>query len=141
MNPRDFLALAVRLAQGPTAEIRTSIGRSYYAAFNAGAEILRSLGFRVGRGAAAHGEVMHCFANCGDQAVATVADNLSLLHTLRNRADYQMDKVDVERRETALEAATRAALAIQLLDTAFTGPQRDALRQSIHSWRKANGYA
>src|SRR4051794_25133410 len=58
MDPRDFHALAARLTAGTApapADCRTAINRSYYAVFNVAAEHLRSMGFPVGKGAAAHG--------------------------------------------------------------------------------------
>ena len=140
MNPRDFHLLATRLAQGSAAEIRTSMSRSYYAAFNVGAAILRDLGFQLGRGAAAHGEVVHCLANAGDKDVAALSAELLVLHGWRNRADYQLDKLAGEDSVTAKAVAGQAGRFIQLLDTAFAGPKRNSLRQSILTWRKANGY-
>lgn len=68
MDPRDFHALAVRLATGTApaaADCRTAISRAYYAVFNVAAEHLRGMGFPIGKGAAAHGEVQKCLANGG----------------------------------------------------------------------------
>ena len=60
MDPREFHRLAQRLAsQGSPAECRTAVSRAYYSTFNVGAEMLRGLGFRIRKGAAAHGEVYH----------------------------------------------------------------------------------
>src|SRR5271163_4382234 len=73
MDPRDLLDLARKLALGATAaDRRTAVGRSYYAVFNVAAEHLRTLGFRISRGAAAHGEVQKCLSNSGDSALANV---------------------------------------------------------------------
>ena len=72
MDPRAFHTLAQRLSPGPAAaDCRTAVSRAYYATFNVGAEILRGLGFRVRKGAAAHGEIYHCLSNGGDPAVVT----------------------------------------------------------------------
>jgi len=92
MDPRDFLNVARKLASGATAaERRTAVGRSYYSVFNVAAEHLRALGFRISRGAAAHGEVQKCLSNSGDTSLADIASDLNDLHSSRNRADYQLD--------------------------------------------------
>jgi hypothetical protein len=142
MDPRDFHVLASRLASagGGAAEARTAIGRSYYAVFNVGAEWLRQLGFFVGKGAAAHGEVQRCLSNAGQVEVELVASRLNVLHSRRNRADYQLDKRDVEDATEARIVVTQAAGMIAALDGAFRRPHRAQLQASIQNWRKANGY-
>ncbi|HEY2586749.1 MAG TPA: hypothetical protein VGI81_13380 [Tepidisphaeraceae bacterium] len=141
MDPREFHHLADRLAQGNTpAEFRTAIGRAYYAAFNVAAEGLRTLGFRIGKGGAAHGEVVHCVWNAGDPAVTAAADLLNALHSLRNRADYHLDKRDVEESPVTKKAVEDARMVTQAVDAAFTGPQRTAIQAAIAKWRRENGY-
>lgn len=142
MDPRDFLAQAKRLAAGaaPPADCRTAISRAYYAAFNVGAAHLRDFGFPVGRGAAAHGEVQRCLANCGDPAIAKAASQLGDLHTPRNQADYQMDRQDVEAPGAARMMTDLAGRVIQAFDTAFRGPARAQIDAAIRQWRRDNGY-
>lgn len=141
MNPREFTNLAARLAAGVTpAESRTAISRAYYAVFNVGAEALRGMGFTTGKGAAAHGEIQKCLGNSGDPAIATVASKLNDLHASRNRADYQLDRTDVEKSVNARAAVMRAEEMIQTLDAAFGGPQRTQLQATIQKWRRDNGY-
>jgi hypothetical protein len=144
MNPRDYQNLADRLTRVPApppAKCRAAISRAYYAAFNVGAEVLRKLGFPVGRGAGAHGEVRYCLLNSGNREVAGVAALLSDLHAQRNRADYQMDRRDVETRSDARSAVDRAAKIIQTLDREFSGAGSAQLHAAIQAWRHANGYA
>jgi hypothetical protein len=141
MDPRDFDTLARKLSTGATAaERRTAIGRSYYAVFNVAAEHLRALGFPIGKGAAAHGEIQKCLSNSGDKAVTAVASDLSDLHSLRNRADYQLDRADVDKPATVLAVVESASDLIRTLDNAFAGPQRSQLQASIQKWRRDNGY-
>src|SRR5687768_16776608 len=109
MDPRDFITLAARLAAGSSAsECRTAISRSYYAVFNVGAAHLRDLGFAVGKGAAAHGEVQKCLSNSGLADAVVVGSELNDLHSSRNRADYQLERPDVE---NPANAQTTVALA------------------------------
>ena len=141
MDPRDFHALAVRLcASGSAADLRTAVSRSYYAVFNVGASHLRSMGFPIGKGAAAHGEVQKCLNNSGDLTVITVATELNGLHGGRNRADYQLDRPEPENRSNVLGIVTLAADAIRVLDASFQGASRANLRSAILSWRRSNGY-
>jgi hypothetical protein len=141
MDPRDFQALASRLASGNTpAEYRSAISRSYYAVFNVRAEALRSLGFSVGKGAAAHGEVQKCLSNAGDPAVSVVASDLGALHSQRNRADYQLDRLDIEDVKTVQAVVAQAGNMIDVLDASFRGPQRSQLHSAIQQWRRDNGY-
>jgi hypothetical protein len=141
MNPRDFYILAIQLSNGLTAaERRSAVSRSYYATFNTAAELLRQMGFPIGKGAAAHGEVQHCLANAGEPILSEVAASLGSLHTVRNQADYQLDRGDVKRPANAQAAALKAGLLIQKLDASFQGPTRGHIESSIRIWRKMNGY-
>ena len=141
MDPREFHRLAQRLvSQGTAAECRTAVSRAYYATFNVGAEILRGLGFRVGKGAAAHGEVYHCLSNCLDPEVEDAASEINDLHRQRNQADYQLEVTNVERPAIVIKIVQTAGAVIGDLDTAFTGPRRPQLQAAIAKWRKENGY-
>jgi hypothetical protein len=143
MNPRDYQAFAERLMTAPApsaAECRAAISRAYYACFNVGAEALRGSGLAIGRGAGAHGEVRHCLSNCGDRSVAVASSQLADLHTDRNRADYQLDRIDVERRRDAQAVVQKAAAVILAIDIAFNGPGKPILQATIYAWRRANGY-
>jgi hypothetical protein len=141
MDPREFHQLAVRLANGASAaEFRTASGRAYYAAFNVAADHLRSLQFRIKRSAAAHGEIQHCLANSGDPGISKIGSDLTLLHSQRNRADYQLNVTDIETRFAAQGNANTADKIILPLDAAFAGPQRAQIQSAIASWRRANGY-
>ncbi len=141
MDPREFHALAARLCAGASAaDLRTAVSRSYYAVFNVGAEHLRSMGFSIGKGAAAHGEVQKCLNNSGDPAVISVATELNDLHGARNRADYQLDRPEPENRSNVLGIVTEAGDAIRVLDASFNGADRANLRSAILNWRRSNGY-
>ena len=140
MNPRDFHSLAVQLVGGTAAHRRTAVSRSYYAAFNVAAAHLTSLGFRVRRGAAAHGEIQYCLANSGDVVVAAIGSELYELHSARIRADYQLDQLDIEQTPIVAQTVTIAGSQIRALDAAFTGPRRPQLQAAIAQWRKENGY-
>lgn len=70
-----------RLARGKTpAHQRSATSRAYYAVFNYAAELLRAF-VPISKGAAAHGEVQHCLASCGDTDVVAVGSDLHALHS------------------------------------------------------------
>jgi hypothetical protein len=140
MDPREFQSLAVQFAGGTAAHRRTAISRSYYAVFNVAAAHLRSLGFRIRKGAAAHGEIQHCLANSGDTVVAGIGSELHELHSARIRADYQLDQLDIEQAPVVAQTVAIAGIQILTLDSAFTGPRRPQLQAAIEKWRKENGY-
>ena len=141
MDSRDFLEVADRLSRGASAaEFRTSIGRSYYAAFNVAADRLRSAGFPIGRGGAAHGEIRYCLANAGDADIQEAATKLGELHSIRIRADYHLARTDVEAPGIAVGVAAKAAKVIDSIDQAFRGPTRAQLQAAISKWRRDNGY-
>ena len=141
MDPRDFITLAARLAAGSSAsECRTAISRSYYALFNVGAAHLRDLGFSVGKGAAAHGEVQKCLSNSGVPEVVLVGSQLNILHSSRNRADYQLERTDVEKPGNAQAIVALARDLIHALDPSFRGTHRTQLQATIRQWRRDNGY-
>ena len=140
MDPRSFQTLAVQLAGGDAAHRRTALSRSYYALFNTAAAHLKSMGFRVGRGAAAHGEVQHCLANCGDAEVVAISAELNELHRVRNRADYQIDRADIEHPGFVTQTVAHAGEQIRALDSVMTGPRRLQLQPAIARWRRENGY-
>lgn len=140
MDPRDFQKLAVELAGGSAAHRRSALSRSYYAFFNVAAGHLRSLGFRIRRGAAAHGEVHHCLANSSEIDVVAIASELSELHGVRNRADYHLDQFDVEHAAFVTQTVALAGEQIRLLDSAMSGPRRPRMQAAIARWRRENGY-
>ena len=51
MDPHDFHQLASQLANSPhAAELRTAIGRAYYATYHVGVALLDAMGFRLSSG-------------------------------------------------------------------------------------------
>jgi uncharacterized protein (UPF0332 family) len=141
MNPREFHVLADNLASGATpAEYRSAISRAYYAAFHVGVETLVALGFRVSRGGAGHGEVARCFDNSVIPETINAARELSNLHRLRIRADYHLDRVDVETASVAMSAVLQSQSIIATFDRILASPQRPQIQSAIAAWRKSNGY-
>lgn len=91
MNARDFLALALHLAQeSAESEWRSAVSRAYYAAFHVARELLQQCGFLVPRSERAHAYLWLRLANSGHLATATAGSKLNTLNGDRNRADYDL---------------------------------------------------
>ena len=92
MNPSDFLTVASNLySSSYEADMRTSVGRSYYALYNLVHETLSQLGVRFNNRGEDHGLLVYYLTDCRPAgAAATVREVLKDLRTERNRADYDM---------------------------------------------------
>jgi hypothetical protein len=66
MDAHDFLKLATELSRrGRAADLRSAVGRAYYAVFNVAAEMLRGWNIPVTRNASAHGEIQRYLDKSG----------------------------------------------------------------------------
>ncbi len=135
MDPRDFQKLAAKLASGKSpSEIRTAISRAYYSVFNVGVELLKGIGSGVSEGPGGHGEVEHRLSNSANINVEKVGSQLSDLRSRRIRADYRLDKKEIENQKNAQALVQQAHKMIQTLDTCFTGPHREEIISAIREY-------
>lgn len=135
MNPREFQELAERLVlvERP-AEIRTAISRAYYSVYNFVVEILKEIGFEVSEGPGGHGEAVQKLSNCGSVRVERVGSQLSDLRSKRIKADYRLDRRDVEMTKTAKAIVMQAGKMIKELDECRTGPDREEIIKGINEY-------
>ena len=146
MNPRDFNSLAERLAKASgAAERRSAASRAYYAAHHVGREAIDRLGkdegidLRVPRSAAAHSVVINLLHHSGDRELDELSEVLRSLHSLRLRADYQLDeRAEITSAET-LAAVKMAARWIVDVDRILraAGPRRHAVALAMHRNRSS----
>jgi hypothetical protein len=137
MEAADFLSLAERLAnETGAAERRTAISRAYYAAYNAGVELVSGWGLPLSVDADAHRDIQQYFRAAGLAQLRRVAEQLQTLRSRRNVADYALADA---RPETA--AWTRSAVdeASHLLRTlgecsALPPDQRDRAVARMGDW-------
>ena len=129
MNGRDFLPLAIDLAAATTeAAWRTSISRSYYAAFHVARTLLRDLGFVVPREDKAHSFLYFRLNNCNNAVVEDAARSLDRLRYLRNQADYEENQgFDAK---TATHQIPIVQAVIQTLDN-LTTAERTQIRDAM----------
>jgi uncharacterized protein (UPF0332 family) len=93
MDPRDFLDVAAEWSIGSReAEWRSAMSRAYYAAFHVARALLRHVGFAVPAGPQAHPYLNLRLQNSGQVDVQEVGASLAALRSLRNRADYDLDR-------------------------------------------------
>jgi uncharacterized protein (UPF0332 family) len=141
MNPVDFLELADEWAGGiREAEWRSAVSRAYYAAFHVARRLLQQGGFIVPDGDQAHAYVWLRLSNAGHPDVRQAGLDLNQLRSMRNRADYDLDREflqplafsQVQVADTVIDllqalAATPAILT-QIID-AIKVYERDVLKQ------------
>jgi len=93
MDPKAFLGVAERLRDSNNeAECRTSVGRSYYALYNAVIGILKSKGVVFRETPQDHQSLVDYMTRVGSRIVGPVALTLKNLRTERNVADYNMSR-------------------------------------------------
>jgi hypothetical protein len=125
-DPREFQRLAIELAQrGGPAELRTAIGRAYYAVFNTSAEMLRRFKVPVTRNAAGHGEVLRYLGNSGDAELIDAGYKLGTLRARRNAADYDLTSSEAENANTVRSVVETARRILEVID-ACQAPSRSA---------------
>jgi len=102
MNPIEFLNVANRLHDSPDeAERRTSISRSYYAAYHILFQALSVKNVRFGGTADDHGRLARYLADSGDSRAQNISAHLNTLRYSRVDADYRMNK-PIERMHSQL---------------------------------------
>ena len=140
MDPREFLKVASELVAGATpARIRTGINRAYYAAYNAGVEVLTEMGCTIEEGPGGHGEVRMRLNNSGDAEIEKAGSQLWDLQGKRIKADYRLDNTDVEDQKTAQADVELARRIIQILDACRSGSRRTQVIQAIKDWERKVG--
>lgn len=106
MQGSDFLNVAQDLCGSQREEdLRTSVGRSYYALFNDVRERVRPLKFLPGHDED-HRALVEYLTKCSNRDLFAVGQHLKDLRHSRNIADYEMaDVVNGAQAQTALRKA------------------------------------
>ncbi len=135
MNFRDYLPLAVQLANGSTeAEWRSAVSRAYYAAFHVGCELLRALRFVVPRADRAHAYLWLRLANSTHAGVNHAGLSLKHLRGERNRADYEHHFRLSQ--ATAVKYVRFAEDIIRALDAAALEPTRTQITDAMKIYER-----
>ncbi|HEX5447201.1 MAG TPA: hypothetical protein VFW87_25525 [Pirellulales bacterium] len=95
MDPCDFISLAIRLSNSDQeADLRTAVGRAYYASFYLAKQLVEDCGVRWPRkdifGAEIHSKVRYCLSESSNADAMLASDKLWSLRDLRNKADYEL---------------------------------------------------
>jgi len=137
MDPKDFYQLAVHLTQrGSPADLRTAIGRAYYACYNMAADLLRGWGIPLARNAAAHGEVLRYLANSGDRDLEQAEYILRAMRSRRNTADYDLSAAQAEDPRTAHDSVDGAKRLIEALDQCLDPTRSAKIIAAIAEYRR-----
>lgn len=137
MDPRAFLQLAATLVnRSGAAELRTAISRAYYATYNVSVELLKTMSVSINEGPAGHGQVANYLSNSGDLEMQKVGSQLADLHSKRIRADYRMDRRDVENPKTAQALIAQVNMMIQTLDACRSEPKFSQIKSAIETYQR-----
>jgi uncharacterized protein (UPF0332 family) len=126
MDASGFITLAGKLAAAPAAEeasYRTAVSRAYYGAFHVARQFLVELGFKPLASANVHAFVRHYLAASNHPDACLAASQMADLQTARNRADYDLDNVDVGTRNYAMLIVERAHRVVSALDKCRQGDE------------------
>jgi uncharacterized protein (UPF0332 family) len=129
MEPRDFLTLAEKLVldkHAAAAHFRSASGRAYYAAFHQVSKVLGDLGFPPAESAKGHFQAVQLLQRSGDEELETAGGLLGDLYTLRRRADYELQRTDVEKLSSAQKAVETALSIFQDLDSFLADRSRES---------------
>jgi hypothetical protein len=144
MDAREFynvaLEIALRTPPAGPAWCRTAIGRAYYATLIVTVESLEAVGVRVSSGPNKHIDASRLLHQSSDAQLRTAAATLDNLKTERHRADYEMNRSDVETITHARRAVQDAKDILAWLDAFVKDPARmAATKASIESYKKKLG--
>jgi uncharacterized protein (UPF0332 family) len=121
MTPRQFLDVAEELLEGAhEGHWRTSVSRSYYAAFHAARLLFVQCGFVVPRDQKAHKYLMMRLQNSDHPDLVQAGSWLDNLRDARNLADYDFD--DPCEHAHAVARFERASDTVGLLEQAAALP-------------------
>lgn len=144
MDARAFYNVALEITlRSPTAGpawCRTAIGCAYYATLIVTVESLDVAGVKVASGPNKHTDASRFLHQSGDTQLRTAAATLDSLKTERHRADYEMNRSDVETITHARRAVQDAKDILTWLDGFVKDPARmAAAKASIDSYKKKIG--
>src|SRR5208337_585022 len=120
MEPRDFLTLAEKLVvakNAGAAHFRTATGRAYYAAFHQVSKVLGELGFPPAESAEGRVQAVRLLQRSGDTNLEPAGGLLGDLYILRRKADYELQRPDVEKMISAQKAVEIARSIFDDLDS------------------------
>ena len=137
MEPAEFLKTAELLkAQTEEAHLRTSAGRSYYAAFLYFREHLKQIGLEKTKqpGYEAHAFVIQCLKFCEVTEGTKASQYLSDLQQIREDADYELDKSFSQ--NDAVDAFLKAQKVINDYENGITSEKETILLEKASAFAR-----
>jgi uncharacterized protein (UPF0332 family) len=129
--------LAIELSRRPRpADLRAAVGRAYYSAFNAAAEMIRSCGLAIFQSPAGHGDLLRYLGNSGDSDLISAGHKLSRLRSRRNVADYDLSAVDVENQSTVQSLVQLAGQLLETFEKCQFGERRVRMIAALEEYRR-----
>ena len=142
MNGKDFLAFASKIVvlHSQPAATRSAISRAYYGAFHTAVKLLRDQSLTTD---ATHGSVWMDFLSASEDEAQFIGNSLQELHSFRVKADYLLERTDVEQVKLAMiciETAERVVLAVKTLTELLRDSElQTQFTQAILNHRKLTG--
>jgi hypothetical protein len=141
MDARLFLLVAEKLANTKSSDpeapaaYRSSISRSYYAAFSVAVAFLEQIGVEVVDKPQGHSWVKNSFIYTPEAAFKAIGMSLETLHKERKYADYELKNPKPEKRQAADAAFKQSSKVIADLDAYRLSPGKRALVEAaIKRW-------
>lgn len=132
MDGWDFLTVAQALKRSPReCERRTSISRSYYAAYNGITAFACAQGIRLPKGPEGHEKLYYTLINSEHPDITDIADQLNTLRHQRKCADYDMQ---VEQDKVSIDAATLAHATASHIRGRFLGIAEAVRVRHMRKW-------
>ncbi len=141
MQPNEFLTVALDLAKNApsSAAKRTAVSRAYYASYHIGANVIETLGGRVGGGSSAHGKVFGSLCGCGVTEVEKLGEKIRSLHGWRRKADYVLNDTRVEKDSNVQQVLQHATEIITKLEQlCLNSAEKDQIKAGILRYLQEN---
>lgn len=145
MLARDFLELARELAEKgspSSAELRTALGRAYYAVYNSGVECQKNLGlrFHTGRDSGKnHSLVRDRFGDVTVDDGRRLYNDLKDLQRMRHCADYDLSDSDVEDSGNVMAHVDLAEETLALIEQFQTSSSKADIVRELNDYDRRKG--
>lgn len=129
MQPKEYLELADKLITiNKPAHLRSCISRAYYSTFHTSIQTLRALGFTISD-TCAHGEPIRLLSY--SKQTKPVSSKMFDLQGWRVKADYRLDRTDVETVQTAELRLSEAKKIVAGIEDCLKSPQKEEVTKEI----------
>ncbi|HET6882025.1 MAG TPA: HEPN domain-containing protein [Pirellulales bacterium] len=138
----DYISLAAQLAakrSAGEASYRSAVSRAYYGAFHLASSFLSELGFKVPKGANAHGWIPQALVGSGCDDAMDAGRLLQDLHAERITADYRWDNRATGNQRDAKTSVETADQVRSLLVASAAQGARGIVKAGVAEYLRKRG--